>query len=93
VYATYHFYSIGGLEAALAVPVMVALVYGLNEVIERTDWWPSEPERVPLPEGWLEEADASHRRGTGISTLAVRYDVEPDWLEAELSRFASTPRT
>jgi hypothetical protein len=45
------------------------------------------------PDGqWLEDAYASHRRGTGISTLAVRYDVDADWLDAELSRFAPTPR-
>jgi len=33
---------------------------------------------------WLEDAYASRQRGTGISTLAVRYDVDPDWLADEL---------
>jgi hypothetical protein len=41
---------------------------------------------------WLDDAYSSRQRGTGISTLAVRYDVDPDWLESELLRFAPTPR-
>ena len=54
---------------------------------EHVPWVPAVPESA-----WLEEAYASRQRGTGISTLAVRYDVDPDWLERELSGFAPTPR-
>jgi hypothetical protein len=50
--------------------------------------WMTEPPATQ----WLEDAYASRQRGTGISTLAVRYDVDAEWLEAELSRFAPTPR-
>ena len=50
-------------------------------VKERVPWMPAVPENQ-----WLEDAYASRQRGTGISTLAVRYGVEPDWLDAELSR-------
>jgi hypothetical protein len=35
---------------------------------------------------WLDDARASYARGTHISTLAVRYDVEPEWLEGELRK-------
>jgi hypothetical protein len=57
------------------------------EVREHVPWMAEVPETQ-----WLEDAYASRQRGTGIATLAVRYDVDADWLESELSRFAPTPR-
>ena len=58
---------------------------------------PDEEDRpFPPPHSdanWLPEAYASRLRGTGISTLAVRYNVDPNWLAAELSRFVTTPRS
>ena len=53
------------------------------EPVEREDvpWMTQPPESQ-----WLDDAYASRQRGTGISTLAVRYDVDPDWLETELAR-------
>ena len=39
-----------------------------------------------VPTGdWLDDARASYGRGTDISTLAVRYGVEPGWLEQRLT--------
>jgi hypothetical protein len=51
------------------------------EVREKVPWMTNVSETQ-----WLEDAYASRLRGTGISTLAVRYDVDPEWLEAELDR-------
>jgi hypothetical protein len=51
------------------------------EVREDVPWLTEIPETQ-----WLEEANASWLRGADISTLAVRYGVEPGWLEAELVR-------
>jgi hypothetical protein len=57
------------------------------------------PERIPIraaapytPDEWLEDARASYARGTHISTLAVRYEVEPDWLEEQLRASAGGAR-
>ena len=51
------------------------------EVREDVPWLAEIPETQ-----WLEDARASRLRGTSISTLAVRYDVDPDWLASELAR-------
>jgi hypothetical protein len=52
------------------------------EVRGHVPWMAEVPETQ-----WLEDAYASRQRGTGIPTLAVRYDVDPDWLAAELDAY------
>ena len=81
-----------GWPGWLALPPLLLLHW--RRTPERADDGP----RVTGPPGapevhWLEEAYASRQRGTGLSTLAVRYDVDPDWLESELSRPRNTPVT
>ena len=76
----------------LAVPPLLWL--HSRNTPEPTDDGPRVTGAPGVPEtNWLEDAYASRQRGTGIATLAVRYDVDPDWLAGELSRFASTPRS
>jgi hypothetical protein len=68
----------------LAFPLSVWLFWrGMqrqSEHAEKVAWLPADP-----PSQWLEDAYASRRRGTGITTLAVRYGVDPQWLEAQLA--------
>jgi hypothetical protein len=59
----------------------VALVVALEVTQARM---PAKAEAPYTPDEWFEDARASYARGTHISTLAVRYDVEPHWLEKQL---------
>jgi hypothetical protein len=80
-----------GWQGWLALPPLVWLHWRRHP--DPRDFGPRVTGAPGVPETyWLEDAYASRQRGTGISTLAVRYDVDPDWLESELSRFAPTPR-
>ena len=68
----------------LAFPVLAWLFWGSlrreREPVTEAPWLPDEPDTR-----WLDDAYASRRRGTDISTLAVRYGVEPQWLAARLA--------
>ena len=68
----------------LAFPLSVWLFWKSmrrqSEEGEEVAWLAEE-----TPNQWLDDAYASRQRGTDISTLAVRYDVEPGWLEAEFA--------
>jgi hypothetical protein len=80
-----------GWQGWLALPPLVWLHWRRHP--DPRDFGPRVTGAPGVPETyWLEDAYRSRQRGTGISTLAVRYDVDPDWLESELSRFAPTPR-
>jgi hypothetical protein len=41
---------------------------------------------------WIDDARAAYGRGTHITTLAVRYGVEPEWLEDQLRASAGGAR-
>ena len=73
-----------GPAGLLAFPPLLLLFWRKlrqpPEPAEKRPWLNAEPNGQ-----WLEEAYASWRRGTHISTLAVRYDVDPEWMESELA--------
>ena len=78
-------YRTESLEAAILGALVVVAVFFSGAALSR-GWAADAPPPYAAHTDWLEEASASHRRGTGIATLAVRYDVDPDWLAAELTK-------
>jgi hypothetical protein len=76
-----------GPVGLVAVPVLALLAWFLPDREEDVgvhtplDGPPGVPRTY-----WLEDAYGSWSRGTHISTLAVRYDVEPELLREELDR-------
>jgi hypothetical protein len=80
-----------GLIGWLIPLVVLAVILVLGKGTGRENEEPRQyeyPARF-TPDEWLDDAHASYARGTHISTLAVRYDVEPEWLEEQFAARAS----
>jgi hypothetical protein len=76
-----------GPWAWAALPFLLGLVWVIPETGDDGELLPP----LDAPPGisqthWLEDAYGSWMRGTHVTTLAVRYDLDPSFLEDELER-------